>query len=153
MEDCNICYSKLFNLSDQKTLSCHHSLCNNCYLHLTKSLCPYCRSPFEYSLDDIIKRQELNIDTNNVPPLQLSDTSIHLLEDSFNQLDISNNIRNNNYYIPFSSYNRQKIRRRRKNLTNDEIKEKRRIIRNKCKRKWLLKEGRINKLKWYEVIL
>jgi len=151
MEDCNICYSKISDLSEQKTLSCQHSLCNNCYLHLTKSLCPYCRSSFEYSLDDIIKRQELNIDTHNVPPLQLSDTTINLLEDSFNQLDISDNIINNN--IHFSRYNRQKIRRRRKNLTDDEIKEKRRIIRNKCKRKWLLKEGRLNKLKWYEVIL
>ena len=151
MEDCNICYSKISEISEQITLSCQYSLCKKCYLHLTKSLCPYCRKEFQYSLEDKLKRQELNI--NNSPPPQLFDTSIHLLEDSFNQFDISSNTRINNYYTPFSRRHRQKFRRRRRNLTEDEIKEKRNIIKNKCKRKWLLKEGRLNKLKWYEVIL
>uniref|UniRef100_A0A6C0J3F4 RING-type domain-containing protein n=1 Tax=viral metagenome TaxID=1070528 RepID=A0A6C0J3F4_9ZZZZ len=153
MEDCNICYSNISTVSEQITLSCQHSMCKNCYLHLTKSICPYCRKQFDYSLKDNIKRQELNIDNNYTHPPQLFDTSIHLLNSNFNQLDISNNTRLNNYHIPFSRRERHKIRRRRRDLTESEIKERRKIIRNKCKRKWLLKKGRLNKLKWFEVIL
>ncbi len=153
MEDCNICYSKISDVSEKKTLSCQHSLCENCYLQLTQSLCPYCRTYFEYSDEDKNKRKKLNINNNYTPPPQLFDPSINLLDNSFNQLEISNNTRNNNYHIPFSRRNRQKFRRRRRDLTEEEIKERRQIIRNKCKRKWLLKEGRLNKLKWFEVIL
>ena len=46
---------------------------------------------------------------------------------------------------------RQRYRKRRKHLSEEEVKEKRKIIRDKCKRKWMIKENRLNKINWYEI--
>jgi hypothetical protein len=153
MEDCNICYSKIKE-EEKKLLSCKHSLCKSCYLRLATQKCPYCREPFLYTQDEIRTRQELNIKyNNNTPPSQLFDESILL--NNFNQLTLNNRQNNNVNYIdqvPFSRLTRNKNRKRRRNLSEDEVRERREIIRKKCKRKWKLKEGRLNKIKWYDII-
>jgi len=148
MEDCNICYTQI-QKTNEVTLSCQHKLCNSCYLRLANQLCPYCRTPFKYSAEDIKKRQAMNIKYNNyTPPAQLFDESIL---NSFNQLEI--NTENNTHNPPFSRLLRNKNRKRRRDLSEEEIKERRNIIRKKCKRKWMIKEGRLNKINWFDIIL
>ena len=146
MEDCNICFSKISNFSEFKILGCNHKLCFKCYLHLQKNNCPYCRHQFVYSKEELIQRNKLNLNYNYTPPPQLFDLERFMNNNNFNS-DIDINYNN------YNRRTRQKMRRRRRNLTDEEIKERRNIIRNKCKRKWLLKEGRQFKLQWYNVIL
>ena len=149
MEDCNICYSKIY-LSDFKVLSCSHKMCHSCYLRLADTKCPYCRQPFKYDIEDIKKRNELKIGYSNyTPPAQLFDDNI--LVNSFNRLEI--NTENNNHNPPFSRLRRNKNRRRRRDLTFQEIKEKREIIKKKCHKKWMIKEGRQFKVNWFDIIL
>ena len=49
--------------------------------------------------------------------------------------------------IAFSGYERQMNRKRRRNLTFEEIKEKRQIAKKREKRKWMLKNGRLDKIR------
>lgn len=142
MEDCYICYKKTHE-SEFKVLSCQHKLCKSCYLHLSTNFCPFCRQTFTYSRVDIYNRQELNlnyINNNNTSP-QLFD--INTLSNDYNF--------NFEFNIPNARIRRNKNRKRRKNLTMEEIQEKRRLVRKKCKKKWNTKEGRLSKLKWYEL--
>ena len=64
MESCTICcflYDES-NTSEQlitrskKVLCCHHSLCESCYLRLDNQHCPFCRLAFNYSPQDLNKR-------------------------------------------------------------------------------------------------
>ena len=154
MEDCNICYSQI-KPTEEKVLSCQHKLCKSCYLRLANEKCPYCRKQFRYTPEDIKLRQAMNIKYNNyTPPSQLFDESILL--NSFNQLQIQsrqNNRSEINEQIPYSRVLRNKNRKRRRDLSEEEIKERREVIRKKCKRKWQLKEGRLNKVKWFDIII
>ena len=56
-------------------------------------------------------------------------------------------------YIPIDGHTpRQKTyRRRRRNLTYEEISERRNMIKKRCKKKWKSKDGRLNKTKWYNL--
>lgn len=153
MEDCGICYTSFSECSEVKTLSCNHQLCARCYLRLQTQKCPYCRHEFKYDKEDIIKRQLIH---NYTPPTQQSNNnnqielnnSFYIFDfNSFNQLEIYTRPRN----IPFSNINRKRNRKRRRDLSEEDILERRRIIRDKCRRKWSHKEARINKIKWYEI--
>ena len=152
MEECFICYNKTVDC-DLKVLSCQHKLCYSCYLRLSNNFCPYCRQLFNYTKDEITKRQELNIsyiNNNNTSP-QLFNENLSSIN-SFNRFNNnSNNNVNSNDYIPFSRLNRNKHRKRRRELTFIEIQQRRTNIRKKCNKKWSMKDGRLDKLKWYEI--
>ena len=155
MEDCGICYTSFSVSSKKKTLSCNHELCHSCYLRLQTQKCPYCRKEFKYDKEDIIKRQKIH---NSIPPTQQSNifyfndfyqnNEFDIIDDRFNQLEITNRPSNN---IPFSRLQRKRFRKRRRTLTEEEIKERRDIIRKKCQKKWSHKESRLNKVKWFEL--
>ena len=127
-----ICYS---SSTEWKILPCCHKLCFSCYIKLIHESCPYCRQHFKYSVDEINIRHNKNI--NHIP---------QQLTNSFNELTIDSD-----YNIPNSRTNRQRFRKRRRNLTEDEVKERRRIIKKKCKNKWTCKENRMKK--WYHIMV
>ena len=129
-------------------MSCNHELCESCYLRLDKTYCPYCREVFTYSKLDIVKRNKLNLNYNWQPPSQIynyipPDTNTN----SIVQTLPSNNTRNRNYEQnePFSRARKNMNRRRRRNLSFDEVLERRKNIRKRCRRKWMKKNGRLNK--------
>ena len=125
MEDCTICYIKTNNW---KVLPCCHKLCKKCYMKLRQNSCPYCRRQFNYTKDEQEKRQNIN---NQHPPSQYRSTI--------------------NYEITNSRINRNRVRRRRRNLSMKEIKERRRLIKKKCKRKWNKKYSRALKTNWWNI--
>ena len=138
MEECHICLTNPTK-NKWKELCCSHKMCFSCFLKLQKQNCPFCRKYFTYTQEEIKLRQQLNNKYKH--PSELN--NINNLLNSFNQL----NINEITYNIPNSRINRNRFRKRRKTLSIDEIKERRRIIKNKCKRKWTNKEYRLKK--WY----
>ena len=161
MEECYICFSNLES-SDFKSLPCSHKICFSCYLRLEKTKCPLCRKDFKYNLEDKNKRRELGIQNKyNSPSTQQNYIERSRIND-FNNINNDNNFysdrtrrrinRENNTQIDnIGIVGRQRYRKRRKNLSEEEIKEKRKIIREKCKRKWMIKENRLNKVNWYDI--
>ena len=154
MEDCLICYNKM---KTGKILPCQHTLCHSCYLRLDNCSCPFCRKNFTYSKKDLVKRDKLNIDYSNwQPPAELMiPDGFTVSENSANNI-INNRIytnRHNNIFVnsEFSRINRNRVRKRRRNLSMKEILEKRRIIKKKCKRKWNKKRRRSKKINWWEI--
>lgn len=168
MEECYICFSN-YEPSKIKSLPCCHTLCFSCYLKLDKQKCPLCRKEFDYNKDDIIKRNKLGIQNKyDSPSIQQNYIDRSRINDlnNFNDINDLNNLNNFNeiiYNQGLRIYNieieyiglieRQRHRKRRKNLTEEEIIEKRKIIREKCKRKWMIKENRLSKIKWYDINL
>lgn len=160
MEECYICFSNLES-SDFKSLPCSHKICQMCYFKLDKAKCPLCRKEFIYTKDDINKRRELGIQNKyNSPSVQQNfidrtrindfsdiNSSNHLSDRSQRRMNRNQNIDVENVGI----IGRQRYRKRRKNLSEEEIKEKRKIIREKCRRKWMIKENRLSKVNWYDI--
>ena len=161
MEECYICFSHLES-KDFKSLPCSHKICLSCYLKLEKTQCPLCRKDFKYTLEDKNKRRELGIQNKyNSPSVQqnyiertrINDFDYNQFENNFypnrtrRRLNRENTIQVENIGI----IGRQRNRKRRKNLSEEEIKEKRKIIRERCKRKWTIKENRLNKINWYDI--
>lgn len=145
MEECHICLA-LPTDDKWKELFCSHKMCFSCFLKLQNQTCPFCRKEFKYTQEEIKTRHALNISYKPyTPPSQL--TNINDIFNSFNQL----NIDDNDYNIPYSRINRNRFRKRRRNLSEEEIKERRRIIKEKCRKKWTYKENRLKK--WYEISL
>lgn len=127
MEECFICYED--NINNWKILSCCHKMCYNCYIKLITNKCPYCRCPFEYSNNDLKKRI--------LSPPQAQIMTINSVDDSLINYDNE----------PFSGlFRRQKNRRRRRNLSEAEILERRKVIRERCQNKWIRKNGRLEKI-------
>jgi hypothetical protein len=149
---CTICF---FN-KPNKTLPCEHSLCQDCAIRLNKSNCPYCRKVFNFTIDELKERIKLGIADGykwEAPPG---------LE--FRPQDWIENNRNNNtifiydsndaeYYIynqPFARIARNTQRKRRRNLSFDEVLERRHFIKKRIERHKERQEGRLRKVKWYE---
>ena len=134
MEDCYICYN---SFEDKKhnweVLPCNHKLCKKCFDIISKNKrnykCPFCR------------HEIINENTNKNPQVQLNDVRIDLEITVEITLD-----------IPFSRLERNRTRKRRRNLTFEEIKERRENIRKRCKKKWNNREARLNKTNWYELV-
>lgn len=122
MEDCYICYCKK---SKMHQLLCNHTLCYSCYIKLVQPHCPFCRQPFIYSDDDLHNKI--------VPPIA---PYIDRLIPNFIHVFIN---------APFSRVRKNCYRKRRRNLTFEEILERRKNIKNRCKNKWIKKNGRLNK--------
>ncbi len=151
MESCTICCFKYSNEyqtdmdKKKKTLSCHHSLCVSCFIKLESQHCPFCRCPFTYTSDELSKRQALNLDyfkwqppsqiTNYIPGeiIRVRNTNITTRENRIT------------YNEPFSRVRKNMHRRRRRDLTFEEVLERRNQIKKRCKRKWERKEARLLK--------
>ena len=139
MEDCYICYCKIDKIH---RLPCNHTLCYNCYIKLIQPHCPFCRQPFTYSADDIKNK-----------PVSPTASYINMMIDNLN---ISNNnplydSNLDNHEFQNESFSRVRIncnRKRRRDLTFEEVLERRQIIRKRCKDKWMKKDGRQNKFNY-----
>ena len=165
MESCTIC---CFQYSDQecdkgisrncKTLSCNHHLCFSCYLKLEKTFCPFCRSTFNYTNEEVSQRNVLfnNITYKNwQPPSQLLNyipTSNYQVRNrhrsilEYDNIIIPTNNRNQNIeQEPYSRIRKNMVRNRRRNLSYDEVLERRKIIKARSKRKWMKKNNRLDK--------
>ena len=127
--ECYICYEhnsdKIF-----KTLVCNHSLCNDCYKKLIQSKCPFCRHPIEIP----------NPSVYTAPDIPFS------IEDINSSQNINFQNIADDYQQPFSRVRRNMNRRRRRNLSFDEVLERRKRIKKRCKRKWMRKNGRLRKI-------
>jgi len=138
MEDCYICYNgyDANNKNVWEILPCNHKLCKKCFNILTKNKrrynCPFCRH-------EIIKDFDK---TNKNPQVQLNNIELSI------DIEISVEI---TLDIPFSRLERNRIRKRRRNLTFEEIKERRENIKKRCKKKWNNREARLSKTNWYEL--
>jgi len=151
MENCNICFLEftekpLINLNNrcryEKILSCKHSLCYSCYLKLKQTSCPYCRKEFTYSLEDLTIKNKKN---NKIPhSIGIQSNDLNTLWQSPTNIEY-NIILNNTINEPFSRLRKNSFRRRRRNLTLDEIITRRQEIKQRCIEKWTHKEGRIIK--------
>ena len=158
MESCNIC---CFPYSDensegssraQKSLSCSHSLCKSCYLRLEKTHCPFCRSIFNYSTEELNERKLLNLSYHNwQPPSQISNyippNTQSRIRDRILTININqqNQVQNRQVQEPFSRVRKNMVRKRRKDLEFEEVLERRKIIRQRCKKKWTRKSARLEK--------
>ena len=130
--ECHICYEQ--KSCDQfKTLVCNHKLCYGCYKKLLQNTCPFCRH--------IITLPNPSNTNNNYSSVPFPTRSFSV---------------NNNpdvYMIPepYSRARRNMNRNRRRNLSFDEVLQRRRRIKNKCKRKWMRKNGRLAKINFYDL--
>jgi len=112
---------------------CGHRLCKDCFKLLQKNNCPFCRQP--YTQNEIEIRLGNNSNNNINPPQNYYRIELYNeIEDSFIP------------QVPFSRIRRNMIRKRRRNLTFEEIRERRKIIKKRMKRKWLIKNRRREKL-------
>lgn len=130
MEDCNICYQSKEKMLKAKT--CGHELCLDCFKSLRLNTCPYCRQ--SYTREELVLKG-----TNNLQIQQYNPPQYHYIS---RRLDYSEEI---SIQVPFSRVRRNMVRKRRRNLTFEEIKEKRRLIKKRMKLKWTKKNGRLNK--------
>ena len=136
MEDCNICYQSKETFLTASV--CGHSLCVDCFKLLQKNECPFCRQ--SYTQEELQIKGTNNNNSNqyiNIPPsyqAQNINLRLDLYEDE-------------NYIIeiPFSRVRRNMIRKRRRNLTFEEVKLRRQRIRKQMKLKWRRKNGRLRK--------
>lgn len=153
MECCNICFcpysnepcKNILNNHTCHKLECNHDICYSCYIKLQVSKCPFCRNNFNYTQKEVELRKKNGISyTKWQPPVEISD----YIPEYFNDDDILNddNILNEGINeVPFSRINRNRKRNRRRDLTFDEVLHRRQMIKTRCKRKWLKKNGRKNK--------
>ncbi len=146
MEGCSICFSKFSEKIDhnksKKTLLCCHSLCFSCYIRLDKTQCPFCRTNFNYTDKELITRNKLDINYSNwQPPSQITNyIPINIIHSQDND--------NGDFLdrdIPFSRVRRNMRRKRRKDLTFQQVLERRNKIKKRCKMKWNKKNGRFKK--------
>ena len=158
MESCSICcfpYSEQENSESKrskKILCCSHSLCQSCYLRLEKTHCPFCRSNFQYSTEDLNKRKLLNLDYYKwQPPSQITNyipSETNRMRRINNVSDIINLPTQTNFQIihePNSRIRKNMQRRRRRDLSFEEVVERRKMIRKRCQMKWMKKNGRLEK--------
>ena len=147
MEDCLICFT---GTKSWKNLPCQHKLCNSCFLRLDHNKCPFCRKAFDYNKDELKKRNKLNINYSNWhPPSQLVIPEEFTRRNRPTNLPIlqydENDYTHYNTQRPFSRLERNRIRRRRRNLSPKEYLERRKRIKKRCKMKWTKKNRRAQK--------
>jgi len=151
MESCSICcfpYSEVesndVNCKSKKELCCNHCLCQSCYIRLDRPQCPFCRSQFKYSNEDIKKRKQLNLEYYKwQPPSQITNYIPHTIDSIPRVLVSDDEVRVP--VEPFSRVRKNMHRRRRRDLSFEEVLERRQMIRKRCKRKWQYREERLNK--------
>tara|TARA_B110000902_G_C14216627_1_gene553455 strand:- start:770 stop:1177 length:408 start_codon:yes stop_codon:yes gene_type:complete len=130
--ECHICYEHK-SCNKFKTLVCNHKLCYCCFKKLLQNTCPFCRHLITLPNPSGTK----NVSYHSIP---ISNQNL---------LDTTSDI-----YIradPYSRIRRNMTRNRRRNLSFDDVLKKRRRIKNKCKRKWMRKNGRLAKINFYDL--
>lgn len=140
MEDCNICYQSKDSFFEAS--KCGHSLCIDCFRLLNKNECPFCRQSYTHA-EIIIKgyNNSQTIYNYNPPQYNINLPNINIRLDIYNTEETEQVI-----HIPFSRIRRNMIRKKRRNLTFDEVKERRRKIRKKMRMKWNRKNNRLKKI-------
>lgn len=129
--ECHICYEHK-SCGQFKTLVCNHKLCYGCYKKLLKNTCPFCRHV-------ITLPNPFNTQNVRSPSVYNSSQSFSLENDP--DVHMSNG--------SYSRARRNMRRNRRRNLSFDEVLLRRRRIKNKCKRKWMRKNGRLAKINFF----
>ena len=131
--ECHICYEHK-TCEKFKTLVCNHKLCYGCYKKLLQNKCPFCRHII--TLPNPSKTK--NFSSSSVPF-------------SVPRFSVDNNP--DVYLNPPSTsrMNRNRQRNRRRNLSFDDVLLQRKRIKNKCKRKWMRKNGRLAKINFYDL--
>lgn len=129
MEECIICMTEK---SFFKVLTCQHKFCVSCFKKFKKDECPYCRQAM--SIEEINERKNK---IKMTPPHIYQPSQSIILEDPIEY--------NNQIIIPFARYYRNMNRRRRKNLSFEEVKERRQRIKKRMRLKWERKNGRLRK--------
>ena len=155
MEDCTICFTLPTVV---KVMDCQHQVCHDCFIRLDKPQCPFCRIEFAYTQCELEERIKLNLDYNKCQPPNIinnsnTNTRITLprMRNTIPNPNRPNSNRPNNITdMPFARLERQRKRKRRRNLTMDEVMERRRLIRKRCKLKWTKKTKRLKKTKWWK---
>ena len=123
--ECNICFE---NKKLIKVLECNHELCFDCYKLLINPSCPFCRHDIKL------------ISSENIPNMSINNFDFTNFQ-SFQSFDDIN----------FRRVRRNMHRNRRRNLSFDEVLDRRNQIKKKCKMKWERKNGRLMKIKFYEI--
>jgi len=139
---CTICYAS----ECDKELECSHSLCYDCYLRLNKSNCPFCRSPFKWTQQDLVEKEKKGIQYEPENPFEF----VNLNDDDPSEIIIVTLELIAVEYEPYSRVKRNQHRKRRRDLSFDEVLERRENIRKRIKRSKEHKEGRMRKVKWWE---
>ena len=121
--ECHICYDT-HQSSDFKTLECNHKLCLGCYNKLIQNSCPFCRHIIKEKSPNPSYTDYISVPFQNIP----NEYSEYVVPEPFSR--VRSNMRRN----------------RRRNLSFDEVLERRKKIRARCKRKWMRKNGRLNKI-------
>lgn len=117
MRDCSICFNQRSNF---KNLSCSHELCVSCFKKLHKTQCPYCRKNF--TLDEIRDKIPIKIKKKMEAPILIF-----------------------THHVPFSRAIKNCYRRRRKNLTLQQVLERRASIKKRMKKKWTRKNKHLRR--------
>ena len=60
MEECSIC-TEPTNICDFNTLPCNHKLCKDCFPKIRKPVCPFCRSPYGDTNDQLEEDIDIHI--------------------------------------------------------------------------------------------
>jgi len=158
--DCHICLDKKPFL---RSLSCSHELCTKCFVRLNKPQCPYCRTGFVYTPDELKQRAKLGItngyQSNNIQPgMSLPDEFVfpsHSL--LLNNLHETPNVRSRTYsdsiiqtalrfeeseaYRSSNRNNRNIHKEKIFSKPIEEIEERRNQIAKRVAKKWLRKDG------------
>mgnify|MGYP006183029145 CR=1 FL=1 len=120
------CYICLEDRDSFEVLPCHHRLCTACYYKLCKTQCPFCRNSF-------IKKY------NKPKKVEHNATSIYI-PDSINESIINQQVIGTN--APYSRAFRNMRRKRRRNLSFEEVLLRRQMTKKRSRMKWMKKNRR-----------
>jgi len=147
--DCHICYDKNLSL---KFLPCEHSLCYNCFIRLSNSICPYCREKFIYTKEEIIQRTNIGLRNGyqsndlqpglSIPEEFIFNSSSQLLPTIIYQ----RNIRLENQYHMIESRNKRKNNNNKNRPSIEQINDRRNNINKRELKKWSRRERRLEKM-------
>ncbi len=166
--DCPICLDKKPN---RKSLLCSHELCTSCYLRLDTTKCPFCRTDFNYTAEDIKQRAKIGLangyqSNNTQPGLLLPDEFV--FQNHQNTGFYLNNLLNDQMIVPtrrntiisralnleesMRCSSNSKNKRNKydydlmpKRLSKEEIDHRRNILAKRENKKWSMKNGRLLK--------
>lgn len=100
-----------------KKLTCNHELCVSCFKKLHKNQCPFCRKNF--TIDEIQDKLPARIKKKMEAPILI--------------------------FTPFSRAIKNCYRRRRRNLSLEEVLERRKNIKKRIKKKWTRKNKHLRR--------
>jgi len=129
--------------SNEKFLTasvCGHKLCFECFKLLQKNTCPFCRQP--YTQEELALKPNIiqaNSNTYNPPVYSQNNYRINLYNETEEAFIPQ---------IPYSRVRRNMIRKRRRNLTFEEVLERRKLVKKRMKRKWERKSRRLEKISY-----